>query len=282
MNFGKLLAGGFSAAALCACSFLISGSSVAASADHDLASDGGVLGGSFYIAGSYSPAFSSISSFDVREAGRASSYVFGYSKDVDSLDVGIPRHFDAPRHQFKFAKNLLTSFDGAVGYSIGGARVELETSYRKFATVAEGDYKYTGAHELVAISREAALTGQNYFTLRVDSITNLSVMLNGCYDVVHPDLPVAPYVCAGMGASFVDLAKHYTTKLAYRGKVGISYQLTPDIALTAGGYYHGIFDESFDNIPATNKVNFPGDAKASVKAHVADYGFNLGARFFFN
>ncbi|MGN7661620.1 MAG: P44/Msp2 family outer membrane protein [Anaplasma sp.] len=282
MDFGKLLAGGFSAAALCACSFLISGSSVASSADNGLVSDGGVMGGSFYIAGSYSPAFSSISSFDVREAGRASSYVFGYSKDVDTLDVGIHGHFGLKRPQYKFTKNLLASFDSAVGYSLGGARVELEASYRKFATVAEGDYKYTGAHELVAISREAVLTANNYFVLKVDSLTNVSVMLNGCYDVLHADLPFSPYVCAGMGASFVDIAKHVTTKLAYRGKVGISYQLTPDISLTAGGYYHGIFDESFDNIPASNNVSFPGEAKASVKAHVADYGFNLGARFSFN
>ncbi|MCU7611098.1 P44/Msp2 family outer membrane protein [Anaplasma capra] len=283
MNYRELLKGGLSATAVCACSLLISGPSLASPMGSDMASSGGgVMGGSFYIGATYSPAFSSITSFDIRESGKETSYVKGYNKSAKTMDVRDPGNFSKSSYSFQFARNLLMSFDGVVGYALGGARVELETSYRRFATLADGTYTQSGAEAIAAVSREAVLTGNNYFVLKIDEIINTSVMFNGCYDVLHADLPVSPYVCAGMGASFVDIARQVTAKLAYRGKVGISYQLTPEISLVAGGFYHGLFDESYKDISPHNNVNFPGEAKAAIKAHVADYGFNLGARFLFS
>nr|QPB75832.1 major surface protein 4 [Anaplasma ovis] len=283
MNYRELFTGGLSAATVCACSLLVSGAVVASPMSHEVASEGsGVMGGSFYVSAAYSPAFPSVTSFDMRESSRETSYVRGYDKSVATIDVSAPANFSKSGYTFAFSKNLLTSFDGAVGYSLGGARVELEASYRRFATLADGQYAKSGAESLAAITRDAVITENNYFVVKIDEITNTSVMLNGCYDVLHTDLPVSPYVCAGIGASFVDISKQVTTKLAYRGKVGISYQFTPEISLVVGGFYHGLFDEYYKDIPAHNSVKFPGEAKASVKAHIADYGFNLGARFLFS
>nr|AQS23831.1 merozoite surface protein 4 [Anaplasma marginale] len=283
MNYRELFTGGLSAATVCACSLLVSGPVAASPMGHESVSEGnGVMGGSFYVSTAYSPAFPSVTSFDIRESSKETSYVKGYDKSIATIDVSVPANFSISSYSFAFSKNLLTSFDGAVGYSLGGARVELEASYRRFATLADGQYAKSGAEALAAVSRDAALTATNYFVVKVDEIINTSVMLNGCYDVLHTDLPVSPYVCAGIGASFVDISKQVTAKLAYRGKVGISYQFTPEISLVAGGFCHGLFDESYKDIPAHNSVNFPGEAKASIKAHVADYGFNLGARFLFS
>ncbi|MEH0831772.1 P44/Msp2 family outer membrane protein [Anaplasma bovis] len=283
MNYRELLMRSFSAAAICACSLLISQSSFASSTDYDSMSGvNSVMGGSFYVSGSYSPAFPAIASFDVREADKEASYIKSYGKNLTVLNISDPLNFSQDGHPFKFAKSLLTSFDGATGYAIGGARVEVEASYKKFNTLAEGEYKNNDAPNLAAVVRDPVITADNFFVLNIDKITDISVMLNACYDVLHTDLPVSPYVCAGLGASFVDIAKHVTGKFAYRGKVGVSYQLTPEISLIAGGYYHGIFDESYEGIPASNHVRVEGDAKANIKANIANYGFNLGAKFTFN
>nr|ADH15871.1 major surface protein 4 [Anaplasma marginale] len=282
MNHRELFTGGLSAATVCACSLLVSGAVVASPMSHEVASEGGVMGGSFYVGAAYSPAFPSVTSFDMRESSKETSYVRGYDKSIATIDVSVPANFSKSGYTFAFSKNLITSFDGAVGYSLGGARVELEASYRRFATLADGQYAKSGAESLAAITRDANITETNYFVVKIDEITNTSVMLNGCYDVLHTDLPVSPYVCAGIGASFVDISKQVTTKLPYRGKVGNSYQFTPEISLGAGGGYHRLFDESYKDIPAHHSVEFSGEAKASVKAHIADYGFNLGARFLFS
>nr|AAY51608.1 major surface protein 4 [Anaplasma marginale] len=282
MNYRELFTGGLSAASLCACSLLVSGAVVASPMSHEVSSEGGVMGGSFYVGAAYSPAFPSVTSFDMRESSKETSYVRGYGKSIATIDVSVPANFSKSGYIFAFSKNLITSFDGAVGYSLGGARVDLEARHRRVATLADGQYAKSGAESLAAITRDANITETNYFVVKIDEITNTSVMLNGCYDVLHTDLPVSPYVCAGIGASFVDISKQVTTKLAYRGKVGISYQFTPEISLVAGGFYHGLFDESYKDIPAHNSVKFSGEAKASVKAHIADYGFNLGARFLFS
>ncbi|QJC27908.1 major surface antigen 4 [Anaplasma platys] len=283
MNYRELLVGSLSAMAVCACSLTVSESSLASAANHDATSDvGGVMNGSFYVSGNYSPTFPSITSFDIRESGRDSSSVKSYSKTAPTLNISQPENFNQEGHTFKFAKNLLTSFEGAAGYAMGGARVEVEAGYKKFAATSDVDYKHADAHQFVGIGREPVFADGNYFVMKIDSITDISVMLNACYDVMHTDLPVSPYVCAGLGASFVDIANQTTSKLAYKGKVGVSYQLTPEISLIAGGFYHGLFDEKFENIPANNRVNFAGEALATVKANIASYGFNLGARFAFN
>lgn len=283
MNYRELLVGSLSAAAICACSLLISGSSFASSVSRDSISDSGsVMNGSFYVSGSYSPAFPSITSFDIRESGKEVSYIKSYSKAANALDIAAHANFNQAGHTFKFAKSLLTSFEGATGYAMGGARVEIEAGYKKFVSVADGDYKHADAHNYVGIGRADVYDANNYFVMKIDSVTDTSVMLNACYDVMHTDLPVSPYVCAGLGASFVEIAKHAISKFAYQGKVGVSYQLTPEISLVAGGYYHGLFDEQYDNIPASNRVGIVGEAAANVKANIANYGFNLGARFAFN
>nr|AVH68953.1 major surface protein 4 [Anaplasma phagocytophilum] len=282
MNYKELLVGSLSAAAVCACSLLISGSSFAYSGNNDASDVSGVMNGSFYVSGSYSPSFPSISSFDISESDRGGSYVKGYNKNLSTLNVSDPISFTQNDPSFKFAKSLLTSFDGATGYAIGGARVEVEVGYKKFETLAESDYKHVESHNFVAVGRDATLTPDNFFVMKIDSVKDISVMLNACYDVMHTDLPVSPYMCAGLGASFINIADHVTSKLAYRGKVGVSYKLTPEISLIAGGFYHGIFDEQYAGIPASNRVNIAGGAAAKVKANIASYGFNIGARFAFN
>ncbi|QLL66910.1 P44/Msp2 family outer membrane protein [Anaplasma phagocytophilum str. Norway variant1] len=48
-------------------------------------------------------------------------------------------------------------------------------------------------------------------------------------------LEVVPYTCVGLGGNLEGVVdEHITPKLAYRLKVGLSYQLSPEISSFAG------------------------------------------------
>nr|AAG31570.1 major surface protein 2 [Anaplasma marginale] len=94
----------------------------------------GAGAGSFYIGLDYSPAFGSIKDFKVQEAGGTTRGVFPYKRDAAGRVDFKVHNFDwsAPEPKISFKDSMLTALEGSIGYSIGGARVEVEVGYERF------------------------------------------------------------------------------------------------------------------------------------------------------
>ena len=94
----------------------------------------GAGAGSFYIGLDYSPAFGSIKDFKVQEAGGTTRGVFPYKRDTTGRVDFKVHNFDwgAPEPKISFKDSMLTALEGSIGYSIGGARVEVEVGYERF------------------------------------------------------------------------------------------------------------------------------------------------------
>ncbi|KJV65332.1 surface antigen family protein [Anaplasma phagocytophilum str. NCH-1] len=76
---------------------------------------------------------------------------------------------------------------------------------------------------------------------KISAISTTSVMLNVCYDFYGKESSIAPYACAGIGSNFVGIVdSHIVPKLAYKLKAGIGCQISPEISIFAGGFYHRI------------------------------------------
>nr|ADU56850.1 P44 outer membrane protein [Anaplasma platys] len=123
--------------------------------------------------------------------------------------------------------------------------------------------------------------------VEIRAVSTTSVMLNGCYDLQSEGFSIVPYACLGVGANFVGIVDgHVTPKLAYKVKAGLSYELSPEISMFAGGFYHRVLGEGeYDDLPVlrlvddatTNKTK--EFAKASFK--MAYTGAEIGVRFAF-
>nr|ADU56849.1 P44 outer membrane protein [Anaplasma platys] len=123
--------------------------------------------------------------------------------------------------------------------------------------------------------------------VEIRAVSTTSVMLNGCYDLQSEGFSIVPYACLGVGANFVGIVDgHVTSKLAYKVKAGLSYELSPEISMFAGGFYHRVLGEGeYDDLPVqrlvddatTNKTK--EFAKASFK--MAYTGAEIGVRFAF-
>nr|ADN04907.1 outer membrane protein p44 [Anaplasma platys] len=120
--------------------------------------------------------------------------------------------------------------------------------------------------------------------VEIRAVSTTSVMLNGCYDLQSEGFSIVPYACLGVGANFVGIVDgHVTPKLAYKVKAGLSYELSPEISMFAGGFYHRVLGEGeYDDLPVqrlvddatTNKTK--EFAKASFK--MAYTGAEIGVR----
>nr|AAK93771.1 major surface protein-2 [Anaplasma centrale str. Israel] len=94
----------------------------------------GAGAGSFYVGLDYSPAFGSIKDFKVGEAGGSTRGVFPYNGDTTGRVDFKVQNFDwsAPEPRISFKDSMVTAAEGSIGYSIGGARVEVEVGYERF------------------------------------------------------------------------------------------------------------------------------------------------------
>lgn len=87
--------------------------------------------------------------------------------------------------------------------------------------------------------------------VEIRAITAASVMINACYDIHSQRSFVIPFVCAGVGATFVGIVEgHVTPKVAYKLKAGLSYEVTPGITAFVNGFYNKVLGEDgYNNLP---------------------------------
>ncbi|SBO14843.1 Major surface antigen 4 precursor [Anaplasma phagocytophilum] len=89
--------------------------------------------GYFYVGLDYSPAFSGIRDFSIRDSGEKASAVYPYLNNGDIVKLESNRFdWNAPNPRIRFQDNMLVAMEGSVGYGIGNARVELEVGYERF------------------------------------------------------------------------------------------------------------------------------------------------------
>ncbi|QLL67023.1 P44/Msp2 family outer membrane protein [Anaplasma phagocytophilum str. Norway variant1] len=122
--------------------------------------------GYFYVGLDYSPAFSKIRDFSIRESTGDTKAVYPYLKDGKSVKLESHKFdWNTPDPRIGFKDNMLVAMEGSVGYGIGGARVELEIGYERFKTkgIRDSGSKEDEADTVYLLAKELAydvVTGQ--------------------------------------------------------------------------------------------------------------------------
>ncbi|WP_155735859.1 P44/Msp2 family outer membrane protein, partial [Anaplasma phagocytophilum] len=110
---------------------VMAGNDVRAHDDVSALETGGA--GYFYVGLDYSPAFSKIRDFSIRESNGETKAVYPYLKDGKSVKLESNKFdWNTPDPRIGFKDNMLVAMEGSVGYGIGGARVELGIGYERF------------------------------------------------------------------------------------------------------------------------------------------------------
>ncbi|QLL67312.1 P44/Msp2 family outer membrane protein [Anaplasma phagocytophilum str. Norway variant1] len=89
--------------------------------------------GYFYVGLDYSPAFSNIRDFSIRDSSDKARAIYPYLNNGDIVKLESNRFdWNAPNPRIRFQDNMLVAMEGSIGYGIGNARVELEVGYERF------------------------------------------------------------------------------------------------------------------------------------------------------
>ncbi|EOA62563.1 P44/Msp2 family outer membrane protein [Anaplasma phagocytophilum] len=143
---------------------VMAGNDVRAHDDVSALDTGGA--GYFYVGLDYSPAFSKIRDFSIRESNGETKAVYPYLKDGKSVKLESHKFdWNTPDPRIGFKDNMLVAMEGSVGYGIGGARVELEIGYERFKTkgIRDSGSKEDDADTVYLLAKELAydvVTGQ--------------------------------------------------------------------------------------------------------------------------
>ncbi|AGR82240.1 p44 outer membrane protein [Anaplasma phagocytophilum str. Dog2] len=143
---------------------VMAGNDVRAHDDVSALETGGA--GYFYVGLDYSPAFSKIRDFSIRESNGETKAVYPYLKDGKSVKLESHKFdWNTPDPRIGFKDNMLVAMEGSVGYGIGGARVELEIGYERFKTkgIRDSGSKEDDADTVYLLAKELAydvVTGQ--------------------------------------------------------------------------------------------------------------------------
>ncbi|KJV66827.1 surface antigen family protein [Anaplasma phagocytophilum str. ApNP] len=143
---------------------VMAGNDVRAHDDVSALDTGGA--GYFYVGLDYSPAFSKIRDFSIRESTGDTKAVYPYLKDGKSVKLESNKFdWNTPDPRIGFKDNMLVAMEGSVGYGIGGARVELEIGYERFKTkgIRDSGSKEDEADTVYLLAKELAydvVTGQ--------------------------------------------------------------------------------------------------------------------------
>ncbi|CAH58609.1 P44/Msp2 family outer membrane protein [Ehrlichia ruminantium] len=255
--------------------------------------------GSVYISAKYMPTASHFGKMSIKEDSKNTQTVFGLKKDWDGVKVPTSENtnysslFTEKDYSFRYENNPFLGFAGAIGYSMNGPRIEFEVSYETFDVKNPGGNYKNDAHMYCALdtAQQSATNGATLASsvmIKNENLTNISLMLNACYDIMLDGMPVSPYVCAGIGTDLVSVINATNPKLSYQGKLGISYSINSEASIFIGGHFHRVIGNEFKDIAtlkiftATNKVSTvanPGFASATLD--VCHFGIEIGGRFIF-
>ncbi|MGN7618838.1 MAG: P44/Msp2 family outer membrane protein [Ehrlichia sp.] len=252
-----------------------------------------------YISGQCRSGISHFSQFSVNETYHDTRRILALKKSISDITSGVIMEYGSYDPVYSNTNSYVAEFgddavrlSGAVGFSYSeGLRIEMEVSYEKF-DVKNLRSPLTDAHRYLALIRTSAESDdavQHFAVMRNDGLSIGSVMINGCYDFTLDDVSALPYICGGIGGDFIEFFDQLHVKLAYQGKVGISYPIIHSkISLFFNGYYHGVIGDKFKNLRAQyvcNEASYTQQhhqvTSAVATLHVSYFGGEIGARFMF-
>nr|AAR10937.1 MAP1-8 [Ehrlichia ruminantium] len=239
-----------------------------------------------YFTGQYKPGISNFSNFSAKETNYNTQKLVRLKKDAkESNLLGVNTNFE-DTYSVKFQNNII-SFSGIIGYATSkGIRLEIEGAYESFDVKSPVGYSKDNAYyRYFALARSMTKENPKEFTvMKNNGLSVASIMINGCYDFALDDFALSPYICAGIGEDFIEFFDALHIKIAYQGKLGISYRESPKISLFIDGYYHHIIGNQFKNLSVHHAVElseFPKNSSAVATLDIGYLGGEVGARFIF-
>ncbi|AHX05143.1 surface antigen family protein [Ehrlichia chaffeensis str. Liberty] len=255
-----------------------------------------------YVSGQYKPSVSVFNNFSVKETNFPTKYLAALKKDINSVEfegdgISYPPNFNIP-YTVVFQDNI-SNFNGAIGYTfVEGPRIEIEGSYEEFDVKNPGRYtKIQDAYRYFALirnptsttSQDSASSDSNshkvyYTVMKNEGLSIISIMVNGCYDFSSDNLSILPYVCGGIGVNAIEFFDALHVKFACQGKLGITYPLSSNVSLLAGGYYHQVMGNQFKNLNVQHVAELndaPKVTSAVATLNVGYFGGEIGARLTF-
>ena len=218
-----------------------------------------------YITSQYRPTVLHFKNFSLKEIDETK-----HSNDtLYKLNNDTIIHYDTKFH------NNISSFSGSIGYSSLGLRLEVEGSYEKFYIKNFNIISNTSTHEH---SSKTYTTVTDNSSEESNNIIITSFMINTCYDITIGNSLVVPYLCTGIGGDVINFnATHL--RLAYQGKIGISYQLNNNFFLFADTYYHKVIGSKFKDLYIHD---FSEVIPVLANLDIGYFGSEVGLRIIFN
>nr|ABO36258.1 Omp-1-18 [Ehrlichia ewingii] len=216
----------------------------------------------------------------------ATERVVGLKHDLlESADKLVDNlyNFDLSEDYVPKYDNSLFGLSFFIGYSFQNFRIELESFYEKFdvqdtkSHIVDDNYRY------FALYRHGPAKHINYVTLKNDGIELNSVMLNICYDFTLNNTYITPFSCVGIGGDIISIFNTVKVKIAAQAKVGVNYLISERISLFVDGYYHGVIDNEYSNIPVQYPRNLfyaPKVTSALANLDIGYFGAEIGMKVF--
>ncbi|WP_230957205.1 P44/Msp2 family outer membrane protein [Ehrlichia ruminantium] len=252
----------------------------------------------FYTSGHYNievPKFSKISAKYKHENQDKDLTLFSLKEENTELNLKKQDQFTKGYNPV-YNKNY-TGFSGAIGYSGGGLRIELEGAFTKF-DVDKQKYKFQDNHRYFALAKGDTLTttknptppppppgdnnAYNYITAKNEGLSIISLTLNACYDMIIGNSYLIPSACIGIGKGVTNFLGATNIKTIYKAKLGFGFLLSPKTIIFVNGYYVKVPDDAFKNVSIQYQHELAADPKhiEPVILFNADYyGGEIGLRF---
>ncbi|WP_150450702.1 P44/Msp2 family outer membrane protein [Anaplasma phagocytophilum] len=134
----------------------------------------------FYVGLDYSPAFSKIRDFSIKDSNEKSRALYPYLDNGDVIKLESNR-FDwhALNPRIRFQDNMLIAMEGSVGYGVGNARVEIEVGYERFKIRGTGSRLNREDSEADAIYLLAKELAYDIATMQPDRLASALAEVSG-------------------------------------------------------------------------------------------------------
>ncbi|AHX04802.1 P44/Msp2 family outer membrane protein [Ehrlichia japonica] len=237
-----------------------------------------------YVSSQYKPSIPHFRNFSIHEAN---SKIKNSVESEKNIIINLSSILKSNTHNtipynLQFQDNT-TSFSGTIGYSSRGLRLEAEGSYEEFYIKNFNESLIISSSKYY--SETYNINPQSVAFARDNKLSITSIMVNTCYDISISHTSAVPYLCTGIGGDFIGLFNATYFKLAYQGKIGVSYLINNNILLFSDIYYHKVMGNEFKNLYIQHVANSNISAEVIpvlANLDIGYFGSEIGVRFIFN
>nr|ABO36257.1 Omp-1-17 [Ehrlichia ewingii] len=235
----------------------------------------------FYVGTQYRVGVPNFSNFSAAETiPGLTKKIFALSYDATDItkETSFKQAYD-PTYASSF-----NSFSGVMGCYFNSMRIEFEGSYSHFESERQFYREGSNNYKFFALSREETITSKKFVVLENNGVIDRSLNVNFCYDITRGDVPLAPYVCAGVGADYIKFLGISLPKFSYQVKFGVNYPVKSNIMLFGGGYYHKVVGSKYERVEIAYHPSIeeaPKITSASANLNTDHFGCEVGIRFAF-